>query len=235
MLEEEGRRTAGWRERYPSQAPDRAARGRPADRGRQHSFEVIWTPGHTSGHICLWDAERKAIMTGDHVLDPISPNVSLSRERQGNPLGEYLQSLRKVAELDADLVLPAHGEPFNGVARRVRELLAHHDEREQEVLDAVSHGTRTAYQVASALPWTRGGARWPISPWGSSGWRSLRRSPTWKSCARRAGAGERRNGTPDLLAGLRPLRSGGEPAEGRRPSQRLALLGPALRASLCGP
>ena len=60
-----------------------------------------------------------------------------------------------MAELDADLVLPAHGDPFRGISRRVRELLAHHDEREAEVLEAVSHGERTGYQVASALPWTR--------------------------------------------------------------------------------
>jgi glyoxylase-like metal-dependent hydrolase (beta-lactamase superfamily II) len=122
---------------------------------REHTFRVVWTPGHTNGHICLYDAERRTLMTGDHVLDPISPNVSLSREYAGNPLGEYLKSLRKVGELDADLVLPAHGDPFRDISRRVRELLAHHDEREAEVLEALSHGERTGYEVASALPWTR--------------------------------------------------------------------------------
>jgi glyoxylase-like metal-dependent hydrolase (beta-lactamase superfamily II) len=122
---------------------------------KEHKLKVVWTPGHTNGHICLYDAERRTLMTGDHVLDPISPNVSLARDYQVNPLGEYLQSLRKVGELDADLVLPAHGDPFRDISRRVRELLAHHDEREAEVLEAVSHGERTGYQVASALPWTR--------------------------------------------------------------------------------
>jgi len=155
LLTEEERRAAGWRERYTMHRPDEQLEDGHKIVVGSHAFEVVWTPGHTSGHICLWDAERRTILTGDHVLDPISPNVSLSRERQGNPLGEYLQSLRKVAALDADLVLPAHGEPFHGVARRVRELLAHHDEREQEVLEALSHGERTAYQVASDLPWTR--------------------------------------------------------------------------------
>jgi len=120
-----------------------------------HKLRVVWTPGHTSGHICLYDAEHRTLLTGDHVLDPITPNVSLAREYQGNPLGEYLASLRKVAELDADLVLPAHGDPFRDISRRVRELLAHHDEREAEVLEAVSHGERTGWEVANALPWTR--------------------------------------------------------------------------------
>ena len=155
MVSEEQRRTADMYRRYTVIAPDEQLEDGQRIVAAGHEFQVVWTPGHTSGHICLWDAERKALLTGDHVLDPITPNVSLSREGQGNPLGEYLQSLRKVAELDADLVLPAHGEPFNGVARRVRELLAHHDEREAEVLEAVSHGERTAYDVAADLPWTR--------------------------------------------------------------------------------
>jgi len=155
MLEEEQRRSMNMHRRFSIQKPDEQLEDGQRITAGSHEFQVVWTPGHTSGHICLWDAERRTLLTGDHVLDPISPNVSLSRENQGNPLGEYLQSLRKVAELDADLVLPAHGEPFHGVARRVRELLAHHDEREAEVMEALSHGERTAYEVARSLPWTR--------------------------------------------------------------------------------
>lgn len=155
MTDAEERRSTESFRRYKIQKPDEEVEDGHEIVLRDHTFKVIWTPGHTSGHICLHDAERSALLTGDHVLDPISPNVSLARENQGNPLGEYLQSLRKVAELNADLVLPAHGDPFRDVSRRVRELLAHHDEREAEVLEAVSHGERTGYEVASTLPWTR--------------------------------------------------------------------------------
>lgn len=121
----------------------------------RHAFRVVWTPGHTNGHICLYDAERRVLLSGDHVLDPITPNVGYSRPDLGNPLGAYLASLRKVAALDTDLVLPAHGEPFRGLGRRVRELLAHHDEREAEALEALLHGASTAGEVARRLPWTR--------------------------------------------------------------------------------
>ena len=155
MTAEEHRRMDAMRRLYTVIEPDvKIEEGHEIISGN-HKFRVVWTPGHTNGHICLFDEERRALMTGDHVLDPISPNVSLAREYLGNPLGQYLQSLRKVGELDADLVLPAHGDPFRGISRRVRELLAHHDEREAEVLEAVSHGERTGYQVAAALPWTR--------------------------------------------------------------------------------
>ena len=55
----------------------------------------------------------------------------------------------------ADLVLPAHGEPFRGLRRRVSEILRHHEEREAAALDALSPGPVSAALVAEQLPWTR--------------------------------------------------------------------------------
>ncbi|MFN0074410.1 MAG: MBL fold metallo-hydrolase, partial [Chloroflexota bacterium] len=118
-------------------------------------LKVIWTAGHTAGHICLFDAQRRALVAGDHVLDPISPSVGLSRPEQGNPLGDFLASLHKVSRLEADLVMPAHGRPFQGLQRRVAELLEHHEHREQTMLDALSDGPLTGAQVAAKSPWTR--------------------------------------------------------------------------------
>src|SRR5262249_54981323 len=120
-----------------------------------HTLRVVWTPGHTAGHICLFDAERRLILTGDHVLDPITPSVGFSRPNLGNPLGDFLASLRKVAALEADLVLPAHGEPFRGLKQRVDVLLAHHDHREAAALAALTNGPASGAQVAAQLPWTR--------------------------------------------------------------------------------
>ena len=161
MLDEEHRRATEMFSRYTVHAPDEEVEdGHRLGVGR-HELRVVWTPGHTGGHICLHDAERRVLLSGDHVLDPISPNVSMSRPNLGNPLGDYLESLRKVGELDADLVLPAHGDPFHSVSRRVRELLEHHDEREREMLEVLAHGPRTATEVAAALPWTR--RRRPLS------------------------------------------------------------------------
>jgi glyoxylase-like metal-dependent hydrolase (beta-lactamase superfamily II) len=143
--------------RFTIVAPDEQLEdGSVIDLGR-HQLRVVWTPGHTPGHICLWDAERGFLLTGDHVLQPITPNVSLWGPDAGNPLGDFLASLRKVAELDADLVLPAHGEPFLGLKRRVAELLAHHDQREAAMIDALRDhgGSSTATEVATRVPWTR--------------------------------------------------------------------------------
>jgi glyoxylase-like metal-dependent hydrolase (beta-lactamase superfamily II) len=125
-----------------------------------HELQVVWTPGHTQGHICLFDADRRLILTGDHVLDPITPSVGLSRPGLGNPLGAFLHSLRKVAALDADLVLPAHGEPFRGLKNRVDQILAHHDEREAAALATLADGPASGAMVAGQLPWTRRAIRY---------------------------------------------------------------------------
>lgn len=121
----------------------------------RYTWRVVWTPGHTPGHICLFDADRRLLISGDHVLEPITPNVSLWHSDAGNPLGDFLQSLHRVADLGADLVLPAHGEPFAGLKRRVDELLAHHYAREDAILEALDGQAITAAEVAGRIPWTR--------------------------------------------------------------------------------
>jgi glyoxylase-like metal-dependent hydrolase (beta-lactamase superfamily II) len=136
-------------------APDQQLEDADRIRLAESDMQVVWTPGHTPGHVCLFDAQRHFLITGAHVLEPITPNVSLWHDGMGNPLGAFLDSLRKVAALDADLVLPAHGEPFVGLQRRVNELLAHHDEREAAVEAALDGHQPTAADVAAALPWTR--------------------------------------------------------------------------------
>jgi glyoxylase-like metal-dependent hydrolase (beta-lactamase superfamily II) len=140
-------------------APDREIEDGDAIPLRDSACQVVWTPGHTQGHVCLHAPERRFLLAGDHVLDPITPNVSMNFEDIHNPLGRYVHSLRKAAELEADIVLPAHGSPFTGLQRRVRELLAHHDDREAAVLDALRGIPRTAGDVARLLPWTRRGRR----------------------------------------------------------------------------
>ena len=67
------------------------------------------------------------LLSGDHVLPSITPHISISRrDRAGDPLGDFLDSLQKVARLDADEVLPAHRHRFGDLAQRVEEITRHH-------------------------------------------------------------------------------------------------------------
>lgn len=154
-LSMEEQRTVENFRRFTLVAPDQELEdGEVLEVGR-YALRVVWTPGHSQGHICLYEPEQRVLLSGDHVLDPITPHVGVMRPDMGDPLGAYLASLRKVAALGVDLVLPAHGEPFAGLGRRVDELLAHHRERAAAAREALSREPATAADVAARLGWTR--------------------------------------------------------------------------------
>jgi len=128
-------------------------------------LEVIWTPGHSAGHICLYDRNRRVLFSGDHILPSITPNISLHPQSKGNPLGYYLNSLKKMEELEADWVLPAHEGIIRDLRKRLRELEEHHEERLGSMLSAMNDGPRSAYYISSQVPWDIG--PWEeISLWG---------------------------------------------------------------------
>ncbi len=115
-------------------------------------YRVIWTPGHSDGHICLFRERDGIFLAADHVLPRITPNVGLySQYNRPNPLGDYLASLRKVAPLPATLVLPGHGEPFENLAGRVEEIIDHHREREAQILAMLEQRPQHAYQLSEQL------------------------------------------------------------------------------------
>lgn len=121
-----------------------------------YKFEVYWTPGHSPGHICFYERTQRIILTGDHVLPTITPNVSFHPEQMGNPLGDYLASLQRLEPLEVDDVLPAHEYAFNDLRGRLREIVQHHERRLDEMLAIIGDGPSTAYDVASAVVWTTG-------------------------------------------------------------------------------
>jgi glyoxylase-like metal-dependent hydrolase (beta-lactamase superfamily II) len=119
-------------------------------------MRTIWTPGHSPGHACFYMEAPRLLFSGDHVLPHITPNVAVHPAREGNPLGEYLASLDLVADLPADTVLPAHGEPFGDLRGRVDEIVRHHAQRMDEVLAALDGRARSARQVAARVSWKQG-------------------------------------------------------------------------------
>jgi len=116
---------------------------------------AIWTPGHSPGHTCFWEPRYALMLSGDHILPRITPNISLHPQAQGNPLGDYMASLDKVGVYAADEVLPAHEHRFVGLAERVAELRAHHETRFDEVLAAIGEGFTTGWAIASRMKWSR--------------------------------------------------------------------------------
>lgn len=113
-------------------------------------WEWIHTPGHSPGHITVYHPGRRILITGDHVLPRISPNIGADLYA-AEPLSDYLASLRALRELPVDLVLPSHGEPFGDLPRRIDALAAHHHERNAQVLAVLAAGPRTVFDVARGV------------------------------------------------------------------------------------
>jgi glyoxylase-like metal-dependent hydrolase (beta-lactamase superfamily II) len=117
------------------------------------SLEVLWTPGHSPGHICLYDRERRLLFSGDHVLERITSNVSMNVQTQSNPLVDYQHALRQLEGLEVDLILPGHGNPFTGLQERIKDILDHHEDRLAEMRALCAHGPKTAYEIARGTKW----------------------------------------------------------------------------------
>ena len=112
-------------------------------------LETVWTPGHAPGHLCLYASGRKLLLSGDHVLPTITPNIAWMPE--ADTLEDYLASLGRVENLDVEMVLPSHGETFTGLRQRVRETAAHHQARCGHILEAMRNGPITPHQIAGSL------------------------------------------------------------------------------------
>ena len=108
-------------------------------------LRTIWTPGHSPGHVCFHSAEQRLLLSGDHILPRITPNISVHAQQFPNPLGDYLESLAKVRDLGTDEVLPAHEYRFADLGSRIDEITAHHAERLEEIVEVIrAHPGSTA-------------------------------------------------------------------------------------------
>jgi glyoxylase-like metal-dependent hydrolase (beta-lactamase superfamily II) len=117
----------------------------------RRQLRVEWTPGHSPGHICLYEAREGLLFAGDHMLPELSPNIGLHPQSTPDPLHEYLDGLKRMAAYEPRLILPAHGRPFRDAASRVAALAAHHARRLDQILEIVSGGERSAWEVALEL------------------------------------------------------------------------------------
>lgn len=123
-------------------------------------IEVLHTPGHTSGHVCLRLPDQKLLLTGDHVLPAIRPGIGLGGPSATNPVADYLRSLELVAAYDDHEVLPGHNYRFTGLAERVAELAERHRTRTREVTEVLrSTPTASVYETAARLTWSSGWTR----------------------------------------------------------------------------
>lgn len=129
-----------------------------------YRFVVVETPGHTPGHICLYEPDKKILFSGDHILGNITPNITMFYKGPPDPLGQYLQSLDKIDRMDIDLVLPGHRQVIKDAHKRIAELKHHYEKRLNEVLTILGDEVMSAFQVASGIKWDLTYTSWDQFP-----------------------------------------------------------------------
>jgi glyoxylase-like metal-dependent hydrolase (beta-lactamase superfamily II) len=112
-------------------------------------WTVIETPGHAPSHICLYQAERRLLISGDHLLGRVSLYFDVGYTP--DPVGEFLSSLDKVAGVDARLALSGHGRPFTDVPGHIAANRALVGQRLDAVRGVLAEGPHTAYEIAQTV------------------------------------------------------------------------------------
>ena len=132
-------------------------------------LHVLWTPGHSPGHMCLYDQNHKIFFSGDHVLPGINSHIGLAPGSGPSPLDDYTDALERCRSLDVELMLPSHGPPLKGFERRVRQILAHQRQRKTEILNIMkgSPDPWNAFRLVQAITWRHSRIK-PLS------WQNLR-------------------------------------------------------------
>jgi glyoxylase-like metal-dependent hydrolase (beta-lactamase superfamily II) len=114
-------------------------------------WEVVHTPGHSLGHVCLWSPARGVLLSGDHLLPGITPPVTFERGFDADPMRSYLGSLRRIADLRPRLVYPGHGHPFGDAVGRVEAILRNMVRRMEKIRNAIQAGPCTVTELADRL------------------------------------------------------------------------------------
>jgi len=111
-------------------------------------FKMIHTPGHSDGQLMFYDEADNLLLSGDHVLMKITPNIGTWPQTEPNPLGRYMKSLESLTDLNVKQALPGHKWLITDWAGRVEEIIAHHELRLIHMLDTIDADTQTVYDIS---------------------------------------------------------------------------------------
>ena len=125
--------------------PDELVRDGDVLTGADWSVECVYTPGHTSNHMCYQLQESKALFTGDHVM---GWSTSIISPPDGD-MGAYMTSLDRLLERDDAVYWPTHGPCIDDPKPHVRAFVEHRLARERQIIECVRKGVR---RIADMVP-----------------------------------------------------------------------------------
>ena len=111
-------------------------------------MQALLTPGHSPGHLCFYFPRQRILLSGDQLLRASSPHLEWYSE--GCALQDFRNSLRKIAQLDVEWVLPGHGRSYRGHNERTDSLLEHSADMENRIHAMWAQGVHSPHDLATA-------------------------------------------------------------------------------------
>ena len=113
------------------------------------TWQVHETPGHAPSHVILHQAERKLMISGDHLLGRTV--LFFDHGHSPDPLGEFVSSLDEIEPLDVDLVLPGHGRTFRDPEIKIAESRRQVDQLLAKTREGLAGGEKTAFEIVAEI------------------------------------------------------------------------------------
>ncbi len=111
------------------------------------SIECVYTPGHTSNHMCYQLREERALFTGDHVM---GWSTSIISPPDGD-MHAYMDSLKLLLDRDDEIYWPTHGSPITDTKDYVASFIAHRIERQEQILSCIKQGVHTIHDMVPLM------------------------------------------------------------------------------------
>jgi len=111
--------------------------------------EVLYAPGHTSGHLALWERKGGVLIAGDHV---VGVGSAVLDARAGGDMLAYFNTTHKFISLQPTLVIPAHGPPHYDPIRLLNSYIEHRQAREDQILTAIIQARLSRVLLPGAYP-----------------------------------------------------------------------------------
>ena len=159
ISEADGKRLVQWFTMWPKlrryQKPDKLLQDNEEIDFGMNKLKVIWTPGHSLGHICIYDQKKRYLFAGDHILSSITPHIGnflvvpkYRNQDFENILDYYLASLDRIDKLNPRIIFPAHQEVIYNPHERILEIKEHHKNRLKEISSLIENNPMIPVKIA---------------------------------------------------------------------------------------
>ena len=116
-------------------------------KGNGFTFECVFTPGHTSNHMCYALKEEGALFTGDHVMGWSTTVVT----PPDGDMAQYMASVKKLMARDDAILYPTHGAPVTDPKPFLAAYLEHRLDREKQIVACIRDGLTTIPQMVARM------------------------------------------------------------------------------------